>query len=58
MKNITFKIDGARLKFFKNQDEIEVVLNTGIYEYENLKDIPSLAKGVYIVEIKPDIKEN
>ena len=57
MDKITFSVDRIQLKTFANPDDIRVLLYTGIYEWDKLKDLPKLSQGVYRVEITPEIEE-
>jgi len=54
---IEFSVDRIQLKTFANPDDIRILLYTGIYEYNKLKDIPLLPKGTYKITIEPDIEE-
>lgn len=54
---IEFKADRIQLKTFANPDDIRVLLYTGIYEWERLKDLPLLPQGVYKITIEPEIEE-
>jgi len=54
---IQFKADRVQLKTFANPDDIRVLLYTGIYEWDKLKDLPKLAQGIYEVTIIPEVEE-
>ena len=56
---ITFSADRVQLKTFANPDDIRVLLYTGIYEWDKLKDLPKLQqnKAVYKITIEPEIEE-
>ena len=54
---ITFSVDRIQLKTFANPDDIRVLLYTGIYEWDKLKDLPKLPQGVYKITISPEIEE-
>jgi len=57
MDKIQFSVDRIQLKTFANPDDIRVLLYTGIYEWDKLKDLPKLPQGVYKITITPAIEE-
>ena len=54
---IQFKADRVQLKTFANPDDIRVLLYTGIYEWDKLKDLPKFEQGIYRITIEPDVEE-
>ena len=54
---ISFSVDRIQLKTFANPDDIRVLLYTGIYEWDKLKDLPKLATGNYKITIEPEMEE-
>lgn len=44
--------------FQSNKDSFRVEIETGIDQYDKIKNIPLLPEGVYEIEIKPKINES
>jgi len=56
-RKIEFRADGASLQFFKSiPDRVDVIISTGKYEWENMKDIPGLPEGVLKITIEPIVE--
>ena len=52
---IKFKGYNIMLQFMKTDKSFRVIIETGLDEYDNIKDLPKLAEGIYSVIIEPEL---
>jgi len=57
MEKIVFKGYDVFLKQLRTDKGFRIEVDTGLDEYDNIKDIPKLPSGVYKIIIEPEIEE-
>ena len=52
-----FKAYNLFLKTMRSDKSFRVEMDISLDEYDNVKELPKMAEGIYEVEIKPEIQE-